>query len=80
MEIMHDINGGSGGDYGKLMEGLVEIMGHTDGGDCGSHWWWVWWRLWHIDRGSGGDYGTLIEGLVEIMADMMVGLVEIMAH
>ncbi len=46
----------------------MEIMGHTDGGDCSSHWWWLWWRLWHIDRGSGGDYGTLIEGLVEIMA------------
>ncbi len=59
MEIMAHIDG----DYGTLME----IMGHTDGGDCGSHWWWVWWRLLDIDRGYGGDYGTLMEGLVEIM-------------
>ncbi len=28
VEIMAHIDGGSGGDYGTLTEGLVEIMAH----------------------------------------------------
>ncbi len=31
------IDGESGGDYGTLMEGLVEIMAHIDGGSGGDY-------------------------------------------